>query len=108
MNLLEETKNVLERHGLTMNDVEWVGSYDYTFPVEKFIELANVEYDNGYGTARVASDLLVCGKDWWLERGEYDGSEWWEYKVAPIKPTMELNVRKLVGDWGGYLEDMNE
>ena len=25
------------------------------------------------------------GSDWWLERGEYDGSEWWEFRREPVK-----------------------
>lgn len=26
---------------------------------------------------------VVVGKDFWLERGEYDGSEWWSFKTTP-------------------------
>jgi hypothetical protein len=29
--------------------------------------------------------IIVVGKDWWLERHEYDGSEWWEFKTMPDK-----------------------
>ena len=29
---------------------------------------------------------MVVGNNWWLERHEYDGSEWWEYKQFPVKP----------------------
>ena len=28
----------------------------------------------------VAEDLVVVGDNWWIERHEYDGNEWWEYK----------------------------
>ena len=30
--------------------------------------------------------VIVFEDGTWLERGEYDGSEWWEYKQ---KPTLE-------------------
>lgn len=30
--------------------------------------------------------LTLVGEDFWLERKEYDGQEWWEYKTTPIKP----------------------
>lgn len=34
--------------------------------------------------------LKDCGKTeddvLWLERHEYDGSEWWEYKTMPTEP----------------------
>ncbi|QNI21485.1 hypothetical protein [Salmonella phage 3sent1] len=34
---------------------------------------------------------MLYGNVWftdgtWLERGEYDGSEWWEYKATPAIP----------------------
>jgi len=47
---------------------------------ENFKEVANVEYDSGFGSPQVAEDLIIMGSDFWLERHEYDGSEWWEYK----------------------------
>jgi len=45
-----------------------------------------VEYDSGYGATKVAKDLVIVGEDWWLERCEYNGSEWWEFKTLPVKP----------------------
>lgn len=43
-------------------------------------------YGHHPGTEEVATDLLVVGDGWWLERHEYDGSEWWEHKALPAKP----------------------
>lgn len=39
--------------------------------------------------------LIVVGKDFWLERHEYDGSEWWEFKSIPMEPeeTIEFDLR---------------
>ena len=31
----------------------------------------------------MAEDLVVVGDNWWIERRDYDGSEWWEYKEKP-------------------------
>jgi hypothetical protein len=93
-NLLEETKEILEENGKVLDDVEWVGCttsgwFNYEFHGIKakteFIEWANFEYDSGYGGEEVASSLKVMGDDWWLERHEYDGSEWWEFKTMPKK-----------------------
>lgn len=86
INLLEETKKVLKEHEKTFDDVLWVGTGDYYIDVQRFIELADKKYNNSYGTEYVNTDLHVVGTDWWLERHEYDGSEWWEYKTIPIKP----------------------
>ncbi len=46
----------------------------------------------GYGGEEVATDLLVVGEDWWLERHSYDGAEWFEYKTMYQKPTKELEL----------------
>lgn len=73
-NLLQETLETLRDNGKTPADVIWVGSSDGTKAItwEQFVEIANVGYN-----------LVVVGDTWWLERGEYDGSEWWEVKERP-------------------------
>ena len=95
MNLLEETKQKLAEYGKTLEDVVWIGISEYKVYVEKFIELADVEYDDGYGSAKVATNILVVGKDFWLERHEYDGSEWWEYKLLLKEPNQWLDLSAL-------------
>ena len=49
---------------------------------------------NGFGGAEVNENLFVVGADWWLERHEYDGSEWWEFKTLPTKPPLERAPEK--------------
>ena len=86
-NLLKETLEILKEHGKTPRDVEWVGSKEWGwFTWEDFEKIADIEYDNGYGAQEIAEDLLVVGKDWWLTREEYDGSEWWQFNQIPQKP----------------------
>lgn len=99
-NLLHETENVLARHGKTLGDIAWIGCEDFTIPVEEFVALADREYDSGYGGQEVAEDLIICGADWWLERHEYDGAEWWEYKTIPVRPQEEKSVHTLFADLG--------
>lgn len=84
-NLLKETLLVLEQVSLTPGDVNWVGSRDgkYAISWEQFESIANVEYDAGYGGQEIVVDLVVVGSGWWLSRGEYDGSEWWNYNSPP-------------------------
>ena len=84
-NLLEETKEILELHSKTFDDIIFVGDKsDHTkMTVKEFLEHANVEYNDGYGLEEINTDLILVGKDFWLERHEYDGSEWWEYKSMP-------------------------
>jgi hypothetical protein len=50
-----------------------------------FFNALNFEYDAGYGSQNLYGNVWL--KDGtWLERGEYDGSEWWEYKECPRIP----------------------
>lgn len=87
MNLLKETIDKIERSGFSVEDVEWVGSKDglYSIAWNYFVSIADVEYDNRYGVVGIAEDLVVVGNGWWLERGEYDGAEWWSFNTAPFR-----------------------
>ena len=90
-NLLEETIEKLTACGKTPKDVLWIGTSDgkETMTWEEFSKLANFEYNDGYGSIKIRPDLVVMGiMDWWLERHEYDGEEWWEFKE---KPKLKLN-----------------
>jgi hypothetical protein len=86
-NLLAETIEILALNNLTGKDVEWVGNSfgSYSIDWATFESIANVEYYESYGGQEIAEELVVVGKDWWLERHEYDGSEWWEFKRLPIR-----------------------
>ena len=50
-----------------------------------FIESLDFEYDAGYGGQELFGNVWLEDGTW-LERGEYDGSEWWEHKVIPEIP----------------------
>lgn len=41
-----------------------------------------LDYDDGYGS-QVWSGWITFTDGTWIERHEYDGSEWWEYKETP-------------------------
>jgi len=87
MNLLQETIEVLERYKYSPSDVQWVGTHDIWMTWDEFASLAaTADYDDSYGSAKVAQDLLVVGTGWWLRRCEYDGSEWWKMCVPILKP----------------------
>lgn len=81
-NLLDETQGVIANNDKDVSDVQWVGSSDGELAItwDEFAAIANVDYESVYGAAKVAQDLVVVGSGWWLERHEYDGSEWWEFK----------------------------
>lgn len=103
MNLLQETIEILTANQKTPDDVRWVGAVPtygdpYFGTWEQFEAMAGFDYDAGYGGNEVDSDLVVVGDDWWLERGENDGSEWWEFKTLPkpntVNPMRASDIRE--------------
>lgn len=102
MNLLQETVNELKENGKTPADVRWVGreSINAKCSWDDFAKQANFEYDAGYGSEEIPGDLIVAGDDWWLERAEYDGSEWWEFKAVPAEPDCESHASSRCLDLG--------
>lgn len=85
-NLRKETVEILAAQNKTAADIAWVQFGEFFCSWDEFVAAANFEYDNGYGGTEIDVSLRVVGTDWWLERGEYDGSEWWEFKTLPTKP----------------------
>ena len=85
-NLLKETLEALWQHGKKSSDVKWCGTENGWCTWDEFAAVADVEYESEYGASKVAKDLVIVGEDWWLERREYDGSSWWEFKTLPVKP----------------------
>lgn len=90
MNLYEETTKALADHNKTWDDVSYIVSIlgddpvEYAIPVDFFIMAAKtIYYDDGHGGQEINPYLSIVGDTWWLERGEYNGSEWWEFKTRP-------------------------
>jgi hypothetical protein len=92
-NLLEETINKLENKNKTENDILWIGTDEWYCTWNEFKNLANFTYDSGYGGIEINSELLVVASDFWLERAEYDGGEWWEFKQLPKKPDKHIELQ---------------
>lgn len=91
INLLKETLDVMKENGKTPEDVVFVQIPQCNWrekPIQQgswadFAAIANFSYDNGFGGNKINLCLRIVGVDWWLERHEYDGSEWWEFKTRP-------------------------
>lgn len=91
-NLLEETVSVLIENKKDPVDVLWVGTDDFKTDWFDFAKNADKEYDEDFGCEEVNINLKIVGKDFWLERHEYDGSEWWEYKTLPVEPKINKKL----------------
>lgn len=105
MNLYDETVRILEQNGKTIKDIVFVQGNSFRISVSNFIEVAKTtDYDSGFGASEIASDLVLVGDGFWLERGEYDGSEWWEFKEPPsrLERTESVNSLSIVGEQIGW------
>lgn len=86
VNLLQETSDCITGAGYTPNDIVFIGSTKDKLSCtwEEFAAVADRNYDNGFGGAEVYESLIIVFNDGsWMERGQYDGSEWWEFKKTP-------------------------
>lgn len=85
INLLDETLSKLADLGYARADVDFVTDGEASCSFDEFAETARgVDYDNGYGVAAVNTRLRIALSDGtWLERAEYDGSEWWRQVRRP-------------------------
>ena len=90
-------------------------SLDDSYPDEilidfdTFKELANREYDSGYGSNEVNTSTAILFKDnTVMHRWEYDGAEGWEYIKLP-KALPKKYDKKMVSEFlwgkGSYMEE---
>lgn len=96
MNLLKETIEVLTKNNKTEQDVLWVGNKTHKTVWGSFKIVADIEYDKFDWAESVATDLLVVGVDWWLERFDNDitGGRW-IFKTLPTEPYNIINIKAI-------------
>lgn len=98
MNLLQETREAIASSGHSENDIIFIGSEEtgHQCTWAEFCVIADVRYNNRFGRIKIAGDLILVFKDGQkLWRGEYAGSEWWEYSKPFKRPETALPIRKL-------------
>ena len=85
MNLLQETLEKIKNYHKQESDIVYIGDgHGSCCTLDEFKIMANIEYDNSWGSAEILTSLKIVFNDGtWLERGEYDGSEWWDYMEIP-------------------------
>ena len=102
MNLLQETIECMKENGVDFTDVSFIGSADgkYGMSCADFCVMADKEYDDGYGSAEVATDLIILFSDGSIMwRDEYDGSEWWNFRKQFKEPDQYIQIKNIfVGD----------
>jgi len=61
--------------------------------LDEVLPQLDFEYDEGFGSATLFGNVWYTDGTW-SERGEYDGSEWWEHKRCPEIPAHAEGVTK--------------
>ena len=115
MNLYEELIDCLKYRNKTIEDINFIAIskededcclYEHSFDhdsdnmikidIDSFLEVAkNTEYDDGFGGTEIPLSLIIVGDDWWLERHEYDGSEWFEFKKRISEPKETIKIKRI-------------
>lgn len=85
-NARQELLTILDNIDKTPSDISWMLVYtaDYSDISEAFTSIDQLDftYDSGYGTQKLFG-VVFFNDNTWLDRGEYDGSEWWDYITTP-------------------------
>lgn len=86
INAQQELLQVLKSIEKNQSDISWMLVYtqSYSDISEAFTTIDDLgfTYDNGYGSQELFG-IVYFNDGTWLERGEYDGSEWWEHITTP-------------------------
>ena len=95
--IYESIIGCLEAHGKSIEDIEWVGSNDFSIPLDNFLKLATTTEENEWEDD-VPCDLVIVGNDFWIER-QYESDDsvhaWWEFRQLPQKPATEHKIKAL-------------
>ena len=104
MNALNELIDVCKYNWKSLEDIDywWVGcdddenqcifNSDSIEIMKKFLNDNYSNYDNWWGSQELYWEIVFKDKTW-LERWEYDWSEWWEYKKCPERKLSKDEVR---------------
>ena len=77
----QELLRILEENNKNLDNIKFIRINFDGSKIHKLDDLHFV-YDNDFGGAEFFGYILLDDNDW-LERGEYDGATWWEYKKYP-------------------------
>lgn len=101
-NFLKETKLNIESEGNHVDNIVYIDNQSGTYSCDwnRFESLADFEYDSGFGSQKIATDLIIVFANGdYMDRYEYDGSECWSYHTTPkIFPILN-NITSFGGDF---------
>jgi hypothetical protein len=98
MNFLKETIEAIEKSEHTIDQIIFIGSREsgHSCTWDEFVKLADFKYDDGFGGQEIARDLIIVFSDsTYMWRGEYDGSEWWDFLPSFVMPKTHKEIKRL-------------
>lgn len=112
MNFRDDTIETLNMYDYSLSDIEWISNGNVCYDIKEFFQVADFDYDCGYGTVEISEDLVIMMNDGrWFERSEYDGSEWWSIHYKPQKPNSvkeSITEQDLRTEWWKVLNEQCE
>lgn len=109
-----EARDAIKGSNHKISDIVFIGSADgYGCTWKEFCQLAEQDdrnYYSGYGGQTLATDIVIAFKDGThLSRGEYDGSEWWEFNKPFTIPENAKPIKHIAnGNSWARLAEMNK
>jgi len=105
INLLKETIAQISNVDKTIEDIIAINIYKFNLETEEYEILLKTDkvnnkifknldilYDNTYGTQEIEG-IILFNDNSWLNREEYNSSEWWKYNKAPtINEVLTLDL----------------
>jgi len=90
-NLLKDIQLFLEDNNLLESDIQWVGnlSGDLAISFKDFKTIAEKTFIHGY---KIAHDLTIVAKDWWITVEGVAGCMLWVLHKKPEKSNAKLFV----------------
>jgi hypothetical protein len=67
------------------HEFDWCAISNIEGTLEQVLPRLNFFYNNGYGHQELRGTIWYTDGSW-SDRGEYDGSEWWQHHVCPPLP----------------------
>ena len=103
MTLYDVTLQILKNNQKCFNDIIWIGCEKFRISCDDFIILSKkIDSKTKNVLSKIPFDLVVVGKDFWLEREIYfdelyldELSDVWRYKEIPKKPLEEKEIYAL-------------
>jgi len=85
LELLDHIGNRTVLYVQISRELDWDTTENIEGTLEQVLPRLNFTYDSGYGHQCLHGTIWYTDGTW-SDRGEYDGSEWWQHHVCPPLP----------------------